>query len=119
MSKKCESCRHYDVEYVDIRPIVIIGGKFIEQPPRPGTVLSCTNFNIAIIDNLGGKVPLSQAREICNREGDGIFVYFEPTVPTAGAAAEIPHSAIRTPQSLIQITRNRPRSRHAAAGGVL
>lgn len=103
MPKKCESCKFY-------------------QPCVPVNV--CTNEHIKQSADkdfvtLNYFVEINPAREICNREGDGIFVYFEPTVPIAGAAAEIPHSAIRTPQSLVQITRNRPRSRHAAAGGVL
>lgn len=28
---------------------------------------------------------LDEAREICNKEGDGIFVYFQPRDPQAGA----------------------------------
>ena len=32
--------------------------------------------------------PLYFAREFCDREGDGVFVYFEPKEPHAGAAVE-------------------------------
>lgn len=73
MPKKCESCRHY--------------------LPVPGTnefhKAQCTSWEVLSLEAhiFGGPMPLIEdAREICDKEGDGIFVYFEPKVPTAGVA---------------------------------
>ncbi|MEQ1644253.1 MAG: hypothetical protein ABL959_12470, partial [Pyrinomonadaceae bacterium] len=57
-------------------------------------------------------LPLDYARNLCDREGDGIFVHFEPKTPTAGAAFESPV------QQFVQINRNvREGLKTAAAGG--
>lgn len=63
MPNKCESCKHYrpDNNRCKAWPVLNLGGDFVS-------------------------VDLTTARDICDREGDGTFVYFEPKTPTAGAA---------------------------------
>lgn len=83
MTNKCESCIHYQKE----TPHHTFGaGRCIQQAVgrKLRRILSDT-VRFHTID---------YAREICNKEGDGIFVYFEPKTPTAGAA-------------FVQITRER------------
>ncbi len=74
MPKKCESCRFYN-ESNDSLPE------------------SCLNLSVRCSvdpDFIFYRIfaELGPAREICDREGDGIFVYFEPKQPVAGAAVE-------------------------------
>lgn len=80
MPNKCESCRFYGTE------IVAAG----ENQRR---IRFCTNPNTVtdkvremFPDRRG--VPLDMARDICDREGDGIFVYYEPKTPATGAATQ-------------------------------
>lgn len=95
MPKKCESCRHCVSEQIDNTPLVFIRGKQIEQRSRlTHTIIYCANDKCAtdqvremFPDRKG--VPLDMARQICDREGDGIFVYFEPKTPAAGAFVQI------------------------------
>lgn len=35
------------------------------------------NFNEAICNNPNTPMPINEAREVCNKEGDGRFVYLE------------------------------------------
>lgn len=90
----CESCRHY-------------GSKVVHENEARRLIRFCTNdlcttdqVREQFPDRLG--MPIDMAREICDREGDGFFVYYEPKDPSAGVA-------------FVQITRE-PRA-HAAAGG--
>lgn len=76
--KKCESCRHYD-------------------KPSPSHSFGAGQCRQSEIGSRLGKKGLRGfhtvefAREICDREGDGVFVYYEPKNPGGiGAAAEIP-----------------------------
>lgn len=67
MPKKCESCRHYR-----------------QDPSKPGFDFGfCFSPQIKIPMH---SLPVLRAREICDREGDGIFVYFEPREPASGCA---------------------------------
>lgn len=85
MPKKCESCRHYTAYKIP-------KGDGECSQPIIGATAPC---------NLG-RLRITAAREICNKEGDGHFVYFEPKDPATGAA-------------FIQITRE-PRARVATGG---
>lgn len=93
MPIKCESCKHQRI--------------WLDKPV-------CDQPNAVAAD-------LESSRLICDREGDGHFVYFEPKEPTAGAAFLSEPGAIATglptdePTTFIQITRDR--SSAAAAGG--
>jgi len=79
MPIKCEGCRYFE------QPTVIH-----EKSVRPFRHVSvCTNKlcvpnYFEIKPNFHG-LNIDTAREICDREGDGIFVHFEPK-PSAGAA---------------------------------
>jgi hypothetical protein len=58
----CESCKHY-------QPAVSrrnFESGFCLSPDQPRTAIM-------------------NAREVCDKEGDGRFVYYEPKQPTAGA----------------------------------
>lgn len=59
MPNRCESCRFFAGHY------------------RSFEESSCVRLELP--------EDITAAREICNKEGDGIFVYFEPKTPTAGA----------------------------------
>lgn len=61
--KKCERCRHFRSD----------------RNRRGFEAGVCTSSSIAI-----NSLPILDAREICDKEGDGIFVYFEPKTPAAG-----------------------------------
>lgn len=65
MPNKCESCKHYrpDNNRCKAWPVRNLGGDYVS-------------------------VDLTTARDICDRESNGIFVYFEPKTPTSGAAFE-------------------------------
>lgn len=69
MKMKCEHCRFY--------------GTWLEKPV-------CNNSNAIAVS-------LDISRDICDREGDGHFVYFEPKHPQAGAC-------------FVQITREQPKT---------
>lgn len=86
MPKKCESCRNYRTttgpatigrlrrdHFGDNIPTIEVCSYFPVEPYRCG-------------EGLVESMRLDQARDICDREGDGIFVYFEPKEPTSGAA---------------------------------
>lgn len=63
---KCQSCPHY------VQP-------FIEKGPFDALCGHTTIHEIADPDYENHfKIEIEVAREICDREGDGIFVYFEP-----------------------------------------
>lgn len=88
MSKKCESCRHYGTTPRGVNGILVPG---LADRSRHALAEFCSNDRLTTADvremfpnRLG--VPLDYARSICDREGDGIFVYFEPKEPTAAAA---------------------------------
>lgn len=76
MQRKCESCRHYQPSRAfpgqfarGVCHTVRIRRPTISTPPE------------------APPVPILEARDICDREGDGHFVHFEPLIPEAGAAA--------------------------------
>ena len=98
MPKKCESCRFYAHQvselYFDLcKQQTVVDLVF---PPEFETD--------KFVD-----APLTLARDICNKEGDGIFVYFDPKTPTAGAAFAGNADAL---------VRNEGNARTAAVGGV-
>lgn len=115
MPKKCESCRYYTTSELGLL----------------GTAVRCKNqavIKLAYKTKMPiGDMPLTYAREICEREHDGHFVYFEPRDPEAGASftenkaphfSEISDSRSQTPPAepsdlFVHITRDRTR---AAAG---
>jgi hypothetical protein len=74
MTKKCDSCRH----------------RKESDQGLLGTAIRCANpviLKLAYTTKMpASDMPLTYAREICNKEGDGIFVYFEPKTPASGAA---------------------------------
>ncbi len=70
MPKKCESCRHFRAE----------------GEGSPFNTARCKSPVIVLVFNRCLSVAISDAREICDQEGDGIFVYFEPKTPAAGQA---------------------------------
>lgn len=81
MSLKCECCKHF----VSVETVI-------------GTVAKCTSTEVSTrVDRqfvtLVSLTELEPAREICDREGDGHFVYFRPKHPQAGAC-------------FVQLTRN-------------
>lgn len=86
MTKKCDSCKHcvsVEVPRFRFRPGSVEG--------KMQTVNVCKN-ELCTTEEIREQfpnrkgVPLDMAREICNKEGDGIFVYFEPKTPAAGAS---------------------------------
>jgi hypothetical protein len=94
--KKCESCRFYWNFGVDKSVFVDALCKSPEINEIAFQLDPDNHFSPLITD----------ARDICDKEHDGHFVYFEPKVPTTGA--------------VVQITRSRePKARHAAAGGIV
>ena len=100
MSRKCESCRHY-----------------FSDPAIPGVEVCGSEDVLGQMVGVAEAIELSFGREICDREGDGHFVYFEPIEvdPSAGATFQSGSSdwnPVAIP--LVQITRE-PRS--MTAGG--
>lgn len=69
MPKKCESCRHF-------RPAEQFE-KSVCQNSRVINTQPYTSRSLMLINT---------ARDICDKEGDGIFVHFEPKTPAAGQA---------------------------------
>jgi hypothetical protein len=74
MPKKCESCKHYGNLSSD--------GKFENG--------FCNSRALAVSSGLQGRsIPITLGREICDVEGDGIFVHFEPKTPVSGVGFDI------------------------------
>lgn len=92
MSKKCECCRHFQLS----RP----KGHFNDGTCRNSTVVD----EGSLFTGTRTSLPILKAREICDREGDGRFVHFDPKDDTAGGAC------------FVQITRE-PITKAMAAGG--
>jgi len=61
----------------------------------------CINPKVAALQ-------LHLAREICDQEGNGKFVYFEPNEPDKSAAG----------MTFVQISRDKPKTMAAAAGRI-
>lgn len=70
---KCKDCRHYEPAPTNVF--------FHGSCRNPRVHRSVTNSRSADV-----KLDIVEAREICDREGDGIFVHFEPKTPASGAA---------------------------------
>jgi|CXWL01.1.fsa_nt_gi hypothetical protein len=90
MTKKCESCRHFFIDPALEFKYGVCGSE---------DVLGVMVGSAEVID-------INAGRLICDKEGDGVFVYHDPIEPTAGAAAELP--AALPPSAalpLVQITR--------------
>jgi len=70
LQNKCESCRHF------------------EPSPKSFWAGRCVRVEILNDASMRGYAVfnIKRARNICDREGDGIFVYFEPRDPATGAA---------------------------------
>ena len=80
MPKKCETCRHHGT--IDRGPKRILVPGLVDRS-RNSLVELCSNHVLAsdeikemFPDRHG--LPLDYARNLCDREGDGIFVYYEP-----------------------------------------
>lgn len=87
MKMKCESCRHFGLS----RP---------KGDARNGL---CRNENVireGALFETSYFLPISPAREICDKEGDGHFVYFEPKTPAAGAFVQITRQPADRPWAL-------------------
>lgn len=82
MPKKCESCRFHSSKRskLSIGEIALV---FCTNP-----IVASDEIKEMFPDRIG--LPLDIAREVCDKEGDGIFVYFEPVTPAAGATFEAP-----------------------------
>lgn len=80
MPRKCESCRHF-IETKKGQKIHF----FSNQCSRSEIVDEIFPTSLCH-KQLSAGVDL--ARDICDREGDGHFVYFEPRDPSAGAVVE-------------------------------
>lgn len=76
---KCEQCRHH-------------------KPAQKFTQSECTNPKVVQIQTElnkapgtryldSDKLPILRARYLCDREGDGIFIHYEPKDPESGAVA--------------------------------
>lgn len=102
MPKKCESCRHY-----------------FSDPAMKGVEVCGSEDVIGqIAVGVAEAIDLNFGRMICDKEGDGIFVYFEPieTEPSAGAAvAEDRGFWEPVTKPLVQITRTRSMTAGGAA----
>ena len=66
MPKKCESCQNFRPDWRN----------------RGFEAGACISRKIVTMNSL----PILTARGLCDKEGDGIFVYFEPKTPAAGVA---------------------------------
>lgn len=91
MPKKCESCQHYVGQ-------PIFGKEFCLNV----IVKAAAKSDDVFLDQF---TKLDPAREICDTEGDGIFVFFQPITPAAGEPSAV----------LTQIRRDRPKAMRAAA----
>lgn len=93
MPKKCEGCQF-----------------FFNDPAQGFHEGICVNETIAAVVSGGicDVIDIDSARHVCDREGDGIFVYYEPKTPAAGAAFAGNADAL---------VRNEGNARNAAAGG--
>ena len=77
MTIKCESCKHR----------VSLGGNLMEFCENPKVVPAGHPWARQGLWPLMNDGTIKEsAREICNKEGDGIFVHFEPKIPGNGAA---------------------------------
>ncbi|MGE0294922.1 MAG: hypothetical protein AB7P97_21455 [Hyphomonadaceae bacterium] len=80
MPKKCESCRFFKVLVPDDFENSVCTSLGVNSDPD-------VNYR---------RVPtMTEAREICNKEGDGIFVYFQPKAETR-AVSSVPAQPRRT-----------------------
>jgi hypothetical protein len=74
MHKKCDTCRHRTESELGLL----------------GTAIRCANKSVIALaydtQMPVADMPLTYARQICDREADGHFVYFEPRDPEAGAS---------------------------------
>lgn len=115
-NKRCLSCRHYGNHFTNTSgetPAESFDLGWCSAPAVAAQVES-----LGYIVARGSNVDITTAREICDRELDGVFVYFEPLIPSAGAVSEPPALAggqFAEPQTLVQITRTRPQALKAAA----
>lgn len=82
MPRKCDTCRHFKAGPADFC-----------TSPEIGTIRAHSRMAMTV---------LWAARETCDREHDGHFVYFEPRDPEAGAS--FPENKA---SHLVQITRTR------------
>ena len=90
MSKKCEMCRH-----------------FFNDPALEFKYGVCGSEDVlGVMLGSAEAIDINSGRMICDKEGDGIFVYFEPIEQDPSAGATFP--------SFVQITRE---SHAMAAGG--
>ena len=83
---KCLSCRHFgsDLSVNGPRPdIDVLLAGWCSAPAIAAQIRSA-----GYIVARGSEVDILTARELCDREGDGIFVNFEPESPSSGAAFE-------------------------------
>ena len=80
MPKKCEGCRYFSNEAA------------LGERCHQGEVRSRVDPDFVF---LNAYTELGPAREICNKEGDGIFVYFQPKAETR-AVASVPAQPRRT-----------------------
>ncbi len=82
MPRKCDECKFYKSEAVHRNEAI--------RRLDYCTNAQCTTAQIREMFPDRKGVPLDIAREICNKEGDGIFVYFQPKAETrpSGSVSE-------------------------------
>ena len=84
-TKKCLSCRHFGSHFRNLtneEPLTLIGGWC--TAPAIAAQIKSAGYIVA----RGSEVDISTARDLCDKEADGIFVYYEPESPSSGAAFE-------------------------------
>lgn len=90
MKPKCLSCRHYGnhfTNFTDPAPGVFASGWC--SAPEINAQVESAGYILA----RGSSVDIATARDLCDREGNGIFVHFEPEDPATGAAFAGPQAA--------------------------
>ena len=80
MPRKCDSCIHQRSQSLQVNSKKITGYYCVNH--------RCASDEVKEMFPHRYGVPLDMARDICDREGDGNFVYFEPRDPSAGAAVK-------------------------------
>lgn len=85
-TKKCLSCQHFGSHFRNLtneEPLTLIGGWC--SAPAIAAQIQSAGYIVA----RGSNVDIDTARDLCDKESDGIFVHYEPETPTAGVAFDV------------------------------